>query len=171
MENNLQNFTQLAAVGIAATGAGLLSASIAMTRNDEISAIDLIKKHEGLRLKAYRCPAGVWTIGWGHTANVAPGMSITRQEAEALLRADVAMIEAELEGMVLTANQRAALVSFIYNVGIEAFRNSTLWEKIRQDVNHPDIPAEFARWRYAGGQEMPGLVKRRAEEAALYVKP
>lgn len=134
----------------------------------------IIKKHEGLRLQAYRCPAGRWTIGWGHTEGVRPGQVISREEAEAMLEADIAKISRQLDalgGASLTANQRAALVSFIFNVGFGAFERSTLWKRICADPHHPDIPAEFARWRYAGGKEMPGLVKRRAEEAALYFTP
>lgn len=134
------------------------------------NAINLIKRYEGLRLQAYRCPAGRWTIGWGHTGDVSPSMSITREEAESLLAADVAKISAQIDalGVSLSANRRAALISFIFNVGAEAFKGSTLRRRILEDVNHPDIPAQFARWVHAGGKVMPGLVRRRAEEAALW---
>lgn len=140
-------------------------------------AIALIKRHEGLRLHAYRCPAGVWTIGRGHTAGVRPGDRITAAEADALLAVDVAALYgrlAEMElaaGLTLGGNRRAALVSFAYNVGLAALRRSTLWRKVRRNPSDPSIAAEFARWKYAGGKALAGLVKRRAEEAALYFQP
>lgn len=136
-------------------------------------AKELIKQHEGLRLQAYRCPAGVWTIGWGHTAGVKPGQYVSIDEAERLLDADIAEISAQLSALRLAVNenQRAALISFIFNVGYGAFSKSTLCKLIKADPNHPDIPAQFARWRYAGGKEIPGLMKRRAQEAALYTAP
>lgn len=138
-------------------------------------ALEIIKKYENFRAEAYRCPAGVWTIGWGHTRDVHPGDVITREQADMLLHDDVEALYVRLDDLArrsrlwLTANQRAALVSFAYNVGFRALRRSTLWQKIQQDPYHPDICREFARWRFAGGREMPGLVKRRAEEAALYM--
>lgn len=140
-------------------------------------AIELIKRHEGLRLQAYRCPAGVWTIGRGHTAGVSPGDRITAAEADTLLAADVAALYghlAEMEreaGLTLGANRRAALVSFAYNAGIASLRRSTLWRKVARNPDDPSIAREFARWKYAGGKVMAGLVKRRAEEAALYFRP
>lgn len=139
-----------------------------------MTAIDLIKQHEGLRLQAYRCPAGRWTIGWGHTRGVTPGMRITEAEAEELLGEDVADIGRRLDGLMkehgvtLGANQRAALVSFAFNVGFEALKGSTLWRRICENPCHPDIPREFRRWKYTGGKVMPGLVSRREQEAALY---
>lgn len=136
--------------------------------------MDLIKKYESLRTEAYRCPAGVWTIGWGHTEGVREGQTVTAAEAEALLRADVGAISAQLDalardsGVVLTDCRRRALVSFIFNVGFNAFSSSRLWRIIRADPDDPAIAGEFARWKYAAGKVMAGLVRRRAEEAALY---
>lgn len=138
------------------------------------TAINLIKKHEALRLEAYKCPAGVWTIGWGHTRNVRPGDTLDPARANRLLHADVAGLYDGLRrlqsrhGVSLNPRQQAALVSFAYNVGFPALRGSTLWRLICENPAHPAIPAEFARWKYARGKVMPGLVKRRAEEAALY---
>lgn len=133
-------------------------------------AIELIKEFESLRTRAYRCPAGVWTIGWGHTAGVGPGDSITESEAERLLRADVGALERRLRqtGVALSANREAALLSFAYNVGFDAMLRSTLWRKVRANADDPTIGAEFGRWKYAGGRVMAGLVRRRAKEAALY---
>ena len=81
--------------------------------------INLIKEFEGCRLKAYKCPAGVWTISYGHTSNVRPNQSITREEAEKLLREDLRMYEHHVENTVkgLNQNQFDALVSFTYNCG------------------------------------------------------
>lgn len=137
-------------------------------------ALDIIKKYESVRLEAYCCPAGVWTIGWGHTNGVRKGERITRQQAEMLLLEDVTDLYVSLNALQreshvwLTDNQRAALVSFAYNVGFRALRRSTLWREITVDTCDPAIRKEFARWRYAAGRVMPGLVKRREEEAALY---
>lgn len=138
------------------------------------NAIELIKRYEGLSLSAYKCPAGVWTIGWGYTKGVRHGMVITGARAEELLREEVAAILARLDSVCagasvcLTANQRSALASFIFNVGFGAFSRSTLWRLIRQNPADPNISHEFARWKYAGGKALPGLIRRRREEAALY---
>lgn len=138
-------------------------------------AIELIKRHEGLRLEAYRCPAGVWTIGYGHTRNVRAGQTITADQAENLLRSDVIVLRRQLSDLMravgnltLSENREAALLSFAFNVGMRALKSSTLWLKIVVDQDDPAIASEFARWKYARRKVMPGLVKRRAEEAALY---
>lgn len=142
-------------------------------------ALGLIRKYEGLRVNAYRCPSGVWTIGYGHTGkDVRQGQTITAEKAEELLRADVAVFEAELNrmasaaGVALRQNQFDALVSFAFNVGIGNLRSSTLWRKVKADANDTGIALEFSRWIYgtSGGKkvQLPGLVKRRAEEARMY---
>ena len=138
-------------------------------------ALKLIMKHEGLRLEAYRCPAGVLTIGYGHTRNVRPGMVITAQEARELLAADLGELRRQLDelrrrggNIRLTPNREAALLSLAFNVGFGAFSGSTLWRKVVKNQDDPTIASEFARWKYAGGKVMAGLIKRRAEEAALY---
>ena len=132
--------------------------------------LDLIKKYEGLRLEAYKCPAGVWTIGYGHTKGVYKGMSITKEEAEKLLQQDVSVFELQVINTVgkLAACKIDALVSFAYNVGIAAFRNSTLCRKVKANSDDPAIRNEFGKWVYAGKKKLPGLVKRRAEEAEMY---
>jgi len=134
------------------------------------AGIDLIKEFEGLRLEAYRDAVGVWTIGYGHTETARPGMKITEAEAEALLRYDidkrVPAIERALKVKV-TQNQFDAIVSFVFNVGVGAFRSSTLLKNInRGDIE--DEADEFDRWVYAGGKKLPGLVRRRAAERALF---
>lgn len=132
--------------------------------------LDLIKKYEGLRLEAYKCPAGVWTIGYGHTKGVYKGMSITKEEAEKLLQQDVSVFELQVINTVgkLSDCKIDALVSFAYNVGIAAFRNSTLCRKVKANSDDPAIRNEFMKWIYAGSKKLPGLVKRRAEEAEMY---
>ena len=132
--------------------------------------LDLIKKYEGLRLEAYKCPAGVWTIGYGHTKGVIKGMKITKEEAEELLKQDVSIVELQVVNTVgkLKACKIDALVSFAYNVGVAAFRRSTLCRKVKANSDDATIRAEFGKWVYAGNKKLPGLVKRRAEEADMY---
>ena len=132
--------------------------------------IELIKRHEELRLKAYQCPAGVWTIGYGSTGGVRPGDVITEAQAEVKLREDLRTAENEVNRHKLNINQNQfdALVSFTFNVGSGNFRSSTLLKRIKENPNHPDIENQFGRWIYAKGRVLPGLVKRRKEEANLY---
>ena len=132
--------------------------------------LDLIKKYEGLRLEAYKCPAGVWTIGYGHTKGVYKGMSITKEEAEKLLQQDVSVFELQVINTVgkLKACKIDALVSFAYNVGVAAFRGSTLCRKVKANSDDPAIRNEFMKWIYAGGKKLQGLERRRKEEAEMY---
>lgn len=139
--------------------------------------IDQIKQWEGLRTTAYCDVAGVWTIGYGHTAAAgAPvpveGMTITQQEAEALLRRDLEQYEEAVDQAVsvaLTDNQFAALVSFTYNIGIDAFLKSSLLGKLNQG-QYEAVPGELMKWVRAGGKRVTGLANRRAAEAGLWVK-
>ena len=132
--------------------------------------IEFIKAHEGLRLDAYLCPAGVPTIGYGHTYNVKMGDRITEEQAEMLLIGDLIVAETEVNryGFDLTQNQFDALVSFVYNVGAGNFRSSTLLKRLKDNPNDPDIANQFKRWVYGNGKVLPGLVRRRNEEAKLY---
>lgn len=132
--------------------------------------IELIREHEGFRPHAYLCPAGVWTIGWGHTAGVKPGDVITREKGEAFLKSDIANAEKPVveQGLDFNQNQFDALVSFVFNFGGPKFRTSTLLKRIREDINDTRIRYEFSRWVYAKGKIEPGLVKRRKVEADLY---
>lgn len=137
-----------------------------------------IKEQEGCRLTAYRCPSGVWTIGYGHTgADVKRGKTIAQAEAEALFDNDLRRFEAELSQAMkadgapaLTQSQYDALLSFAYNIGITALRKSTLWRKVMANPADPTIPAEFGRWVYAKGKVLQGLVKRREQEANIYTR-
>lgn len=132
--------------------------------------IALIKEFEGLRLKAYKCPGGVWTIGYGHTAGVRPGMVITEAQAEEYLMADLIAFEKHLNGLGLALNQNQfdALVSFIYNVGTGNFSSSTLLRKVRANPLDNSIMDEFLRWVYSKGRVLPGLQRRRLAEMKLY---
>lgn len=141
--------------------------------------IELIKKHEGFVPHAYRCPAGVWTIGYGHTGGVKSGDVITEARAIEFLRADLAIAERAVNsaGLRINQNQFDALVSFVFNVGVGkgrsserpvGFLGSTLLAKAKIDANNPSIADEFRKWIYGGGRILPGLVRRREEELKLY---
>lgn len=134
------------------------------------AGLDLIKQFEGLYLKAYRCPAGVPTIGYGHTAGVAMGQTITQQQADDYLRRDVRQFEravARLVTVPLTQGQFDALVSFAFNLGEGALAQSTLLRLLNAG-DYAGAAAQFDRWNKAGGRVLPGLVRRRAAERALF---
>ena len=132
--------------------------------------IEFIKAHEGLRLDAYLCPAGVPTIGYGHTHGVKMGDRITEEQAEKFLIDDLIVAETEVNryGFDLTQNQFDALVSFVFNVGVGNFRSSTLLKRLKANPNDPDIANQFKKWVYVNGKVLPGLVRRRNDEAKLY---
>lgn len=132
--------------------------------------IELIKSFEGLYLKAYKCPAGIWTIGYGHTKGVKEGQQITASQAEEFLREDVAQFARDVlrQNLRLTQNQFDALVSFVFNVGGGNFLKSTLLRKAKVNSNDPTIKNEFLRWNKAAGKVLPGLTRRRQAEADLY---
>ena len=136
------------------------------------NCIELIKKHEGLRLEAYKCPSGVLTIGYGHTRTTRPGMKITTQEANVLLRQDIALAERAVTAVPVSRPlkqcQFDALVCFVFNVGTGNFNSSTLRGKVIKNPGDLTIRQEFSRWVYSSGKTLPGLVKRRADEADLY---
>lgn len=133
-------------------------------------AADIIKRFEGCKLTAYKCPADVWTIGWGSTRNVKEGMVISEGEAFARLMMDMQESGEAIESYVkvpLNDNQFAALVSFVFNVGAGAFRKSTMLKMLNQGA-YSAAAVQFDRWTKAGNQVLPGLVKRRAAERALF---
>ena len=134
--------------------------------------LDLIKKFEGLELDAYLCPAGVWTIGYGHTETVKPGYTITKKKAEKLLERDLIKYEKAVRLLLqvsLNENQFSALVCFVYNVGIGAFSKSTMLRKINEGKTK-EASKEFMRWIYANRKILKGLVLRRKAERALFDK-
>ena len=138
---------------------------------DPAIATDFIAAHEGLVLKAYRCPAGVWTIGYGHTAGVAPGMVCTEDEAKQMLAEDLtgfAKAVADLVTVDVTAGQFIALLSFSYNCGVGALRNSTLLRLLNAGKTQ-EAAEQFGRWTRGGGKVLPGLVRRREMERRLFL--
>lgn len=132
----------------------------------------LLKSFEGLRLEAYIDPVGIWTIGYGTTSGVRPGMKITEAEAEAFLRRDLARFEqavADLVAVPLNEDQFSALVSFAYNVGEGALANSTLLRLLNRG-DFSGATDQFLRWNKGeGGQELYGLTRRRRAERALFL--
>jgi lysozyme len=139
-------------------------------------ALESIKAHEGLRLKAYLCQAGVPTIGWGTTiypngSKIKLGDEITKDDALKLLKHDVIRFEKAVDAMTtdkVNQNQFDALVSFAYNLGTEALRKSTLLKVVNANPNDQRIKKEFQKWVYADGKKSGGLIKRRQDEANLY---
>lgn len=132
--------------------------------------VNLIKEFEGCRLTAYLCPARVWTIGYGSTGrHVTPGLTITKERAEELLREDLVRFEDAVRKAAgrCTQGQFDAMVSLAFNIGISAFRNSTLLKKHKVG-DHYGASLQFARWNKAAGRVLPGLSRRRAAEAAMY---
>lgn len=136
----------------------------------------LIREFEGFRARAYKCPAGVWTVGFGHTSNAGPpavheAMVVSRDEADAILARDAesfaAGVAKELK-VELSGHQFSALVSFAYNVGLGNFRSSS----VLRAVNAGDtaaVPRRLQLWNKAGGKVLPGLVRRRAAEAEMFI--
>ena len=132
--------------------------------------IALIKKFEGCELEAYKCPADVWTIGYGHTKGVVEGMKITKEEAEQMLVDELHEYENYINKYVnvaLSQNQFDALVSWVYNLGPANLKASTML-KVLNSGEYEDVPAQMKRWNKAGGKVLEGLIRRREAEACLY---
>lgn len=137
------------------------------------AGLALIKSFEGCQLTAYRCPAGVWTIGYGSTGpQVIPGKKITQLEAEGLLRSDLKRFEQGVSalGVELNENQFSALVSLAFNIGVENLRRSTLVKDLRAG-DFASAADQFLVWDKAHGRSLPGLVRRRAAERKLFLAP
>nr|DAM94791.1 MAG TPA: Lysozyme [Bacteriophage sp.] len=135
------------------------------------AGLALIKQFEGCRLIAYQCSAGVWTIGYGHTAGVHKGMKITQAQAEAYLKQDVAKFEKYVSNASyvpftdkLNQNQFDALVSFAFNLGQGNVKKLCTGRVMNQ------IPSAMQQYCKAAGKTLPGLQRRRKAEAALYNK-
>jgi lysozyme len=132
--------------------------------------VNLIKHFEGCYLDAYLCPAGVWTIGYGHTKGVKEGDAIEQEAAEAFLIEDLESFEQAVTRLVevpLTQQQFDALVSWTFNLGAGNLAESTLLRKLN-NYQYAEVPEQMMRWVRAGGQVLDGLVRRRAAEAALF---
>lgn len=133
--------------------------------------INLIKKYEGLRLEAYKCPSGVFTIGYGHTKGVKKGMKISKEQAEGFLSDDLKTYENAVNSCVkvpINQYQYDALVSFSFNCGAGALKNSTLLKKLNKK-DYKGASDEFLRWNKSNGQVLKGLTKRRQEERQLFL--
>ena len=139
------------------------------------AAVDLIKQFEGLRLEAYLCPAHVWTIGWGHTAGVQAGTRITEERAEELLRQDMEQVEAGLATVIrvpLTQGQHDALVSLCFNLRGGAQGLPSIAPRLVAKLRAGDTAGaadELLDIDRANGKVLPGLVRRREAERALFV--
>lgn len=132
----------------------------------------LIKSFEGLRLSAYRDAVGIWTIGYGTTRGVKPGMRISEAEAEKFLQEDLIRFEQAIHealSVPVNDNQFSALVSFTYNIGSGAFRSSTLLRLLNQGEDVRSVGAQFLRWDKAGGKVLAGLTRRRNAERSLFL--
>lgn len=136
------------------------------------AGIALIKRFERLRTKAYRCPAGVWTIGYGHTKGVVQGQAITAKQADELLTEDLKTAESVVSRECPGLNQQQfdVLVSFVFNCGEGNFMRSTLLKCVRANPQNPNIRHELSRWAKGKGSttRLPGLVGRRKAEADMY---
>jgi lysozyme len=135
----------------------------------------LLKKFEGCKLKAYRCPANVCTIGYGHTSaagapEVVDGMTITQAQADEILKRDLVKFESAVTDLVkvkLTQNQFDVLVDFAYNAGVGNLKSSTILKKVNAG-NLDAVPAELMKWTKGGGKVLPGLVRRRQAAGAWW---
>ena len=141
------------------------------------NGVALIKQFEGLELEAYQDIAGIWTIGYGHIETAREGMRISEREAEALLRRDLKPRESAVDRLAsvpLNQNEFDALVSFVYNVGIEGFRRSTARKRLNRGDRLGAADA-LTWWNKAtvGGvlREVTGLTRRRAAERARFLTP
>jgi len=139
------------------------------------AGIDLIRSFESLRLEAYRCPAGVWTIGWGHTLGVQPGMHIDEARAAELLAEDIAEVERDLPSAVpvsLTQGQWDALVSLCFNLCGGARSLPHTCPRLVACLNARDFAGavrELLNTCHAlGGAVLPGLARRREAESKLF---
>ncbi len=137
------------------------------------NGVDLIKQFEGLKLNAYKCPAGIWTIGWGHTGkDVFKGLKINEKEAQIFLLNDLKIHSSYIKKLTkvpLNQNQFDALVSFEYNIGYSAFKNSTLLKLLNQK-KYNLAADEFDKWIYANKKKLNGLINRRKKEKELFLK-
>ncbi|WP_310530730.1 lysozyme [Novosphingobium sp.] len=159
--------------GLAAARAGAVNiAPIATGRQIGAAGLALIKEFEGLELKAYLCPAKVWTIGYGSTGpHVTPGQVITEAQADTLLQRDLDRFEDAVAKAApgATQNQFDAMVCLAFNIGIGAFLKSSVL-RLHKAGEHRAAAEAFGMWIKGGGRVLPGLQRRRAKEADLYRK-
>jgi lysozyme len=143
-----------------------------------VGAIRIIKEYEGLMLTAYKCPAGIWSIGWGHTKGVKEGQRISVDQALSFLQADIAEVSRGVQSLLkvsVTQDQFDALVSFAFNVGLdidadtkaEGLGDSRLLKLVNAG-DYQGAALEFGMWVYGGGKRLAGLVARRRQEQCLF---
>lgn len=134
------------------------------------AAVKLIKQFEGLRLHSYEDGSG-WSVGYGQSGqHIGPGLKITEFEAEQMLKNHIAGLQEEMSELItskITQNQFDALVSLVYNIGINAFKRSTLLKRLNED-RHSEAGLELLRWNHIRGVESEGLTNRRREEYRLF---
>ena len=132
--------------------------------------LNIIKKFEGLELEAYKCAAGVWTIGYGHTKGVFEGQKITKAEADGLLAEELIEYEKAVNDAVTISIDQCmfdALVSWTYNLGPTNLNASTML-KVLNSGDYDGVPAQIKRWNKAGGKTLDGLIRRRQAEGLLF---
>ena len=134
--------------------------------------LEIIKKYEGFSSQAYKCPSGVWTVGWGHTGrDINKDTILTREEAELMLKKDVTNLQEQilflLDGKP-SMNELDALTSLVYNVGLGAFKKSRLLKRINLKDNPELVVKEWIEFNKVNGKVVKGLIRRRAEEISLY---
>ena len=135
------------------------------------NGLELIKHFEGLVLKAYKCPAGVWTIGYGHTKDVQPGDEWSESNADHMLEVEMEEYEGYVNNSVtapINQDQFDALVSWVYNLGGGNLNASTML-KVLNAGQYEEVPAQMMRWNKAGGKVLEGLTRRRQAEANLFM--
>jgi lysozyme len=153
-----------------------------MQNNRQKQIIDiaspLIKQYEGLKLKAYKCSAGVWTIGYGNTSylgkiqsNQPCNQTISQVKAEQLFKQDLQRffdgVYQEI-GSICNNYQIAACISLAYNIGLDAFKKSTVLKKIKTKAPREDVIEWFLKWNKINGEESKGLTNRRVKEITLF---
>ena len=138
-----------------------------------------VEEFEGLRLKAYCCPSGVWTIGYGHTHGVFSGMSITKNDADAFLKYDLHLVRCQLADLhpniITCSGLFYALTDFVFNVGITKYKRSTLRKVVDNikdyffltDNDISSLSVQFLLWTKSNGKTLRGLEKRRQWEVSL----
>ena len=132
--------------------------------------LSLIKRFEGCELKAYRCPANVWTIGYGHIKDVKEGDEITKEEAEYMLQEEMIEYEGYINDLVKVPLEQCmydALVAWVFNLGPTNFSSSSLL-RVLNEKKYEEVPYEIKRWNKAGGEVLNGLIRRRKAEALLF---
>lgn len=137
------------------------------------TAMHLIRQFEGCRLRAYRCPAGIWTIGWWHTKNVRQGDIWTQEQADHVLKEDIVQyarnVHLHTQHLIDYPNRFAACISLAYNIGINAFARSSLCRHIH-GMKWNMAAEAFKSWRFVNRRENQGLIRRRTIERQIFLK-